>query len=59
MLWELLSIVVPSIKSIDQNDMKKIINTNTLGKFPKKNLQLLFVLSICTKNGHRILKSSF
>ena len=59
MLWELLSIVVPSIKSIDTNDMKKIINTNTLGKFPKKNLQLLFVLSICTKNGHRILKSSF
>ena len=55
MLWELLSIVVPSIKSIDTNDMKKIINTTTLGKFAKKK----FVISIGAKNGHRILKSSF
>ena len=36
MLWELLSIIVPSIKSIDKNDMMQIVNTNTLGKFPKK-----------------------
>ena len=50
MLWELLSIIVPSIKSIDKNDMMQIVNTNTLGKFPKKKL---------SKNGHRILNSSF
>ena len=37
MLWELLSIIVPSIKSIDKNDMMKIVNTNTLGKFLKEN----------------------
>ena len=37
MLWELLSIIVPSIKSIDKDDMMQIVNTNTLGKFKKKN----------------------
>ena len=64
MLWELLSIIVPSIKSIDKNDMMQIVNTNTLGTFPKKSL--FFSNFICDINlrknghvrGHRILNPS-
>ena len=46
MLWELLSIIVPSIKSIDKNDMMQIVNTNTLGKFQNFH----FVISISAKS---------
>ena len=48
MLWELLSIIVPSIKSIDKDDMMQIVNTNTLGIFSKRKIP-----------PHRILTSYF